>query len=127
MSAKAKQPASGSASTARASLLGPIAAGFLLDLVDLATYGPIGLWAGLAVGGLTGYFLAASLGVRPGRRLVYALAAGVYCSLPFTALLPAATLLGAFIGFRERQPAALQGEAVETAIEAEYEAHWSDE
>ena len=116
-----------SGTVSRASVLGPIAAGFLLDLVDFATYGPIGLWTGLAVGGLTGYFLAASLGARPERRLLYAVFAGVYCTLPFTAFMPAGTLLGALVQLRERRAPAPEEAARGPAIEAEYEARWTDD
>lgn len=91
-----------SRTTSHAAILGPIAAGILLDLVDFATFGPIGLWAGLVVGGAAGYLLAMGMGVRPERRWGYALAAGAYCTLPFTAYLPVATLLGAVIRLREK-------------------------
>jgi hypothetical protein len=126
-----KPPDEGSATASQSAAIGPVAAGLLLDLVDFATYGPIGLWTGLAVGGLTGYFLAASLGVPPERRLTYALVAGVYCMLPFTAFLPAGTLLGALVRYREGHPEAPEEGTEEAnekpAIEAEYEAHWDEE
>jgi hypothetical protein len=102
----------------------------LLDLVDFATYGPIGLWAGLVVGGLAGYVLAASMGVAAQRRWPYALVAGIYCMLPFTAFLPIATVLGGLIRLRESRPAGLEHEPLEShpdAIEAEYEARWDSE
>ena len=67
--------------------LSPILAGVLLDLLDFATYGPIGLWAGVVVGGLAGYLLARAMGFE--RRWPAAvLVAGAYCMLPFTAFVP---------------------------------------
>ena len=113
--------------SSQAAILGPVIAGLLLDLLDLATYGPIGLWAGLLVGGLGGYFLAASMGVEPGRRLRYALGAGAYCMLPFTAFLPVATLLGTVIRLRESSPPDPVAEDPGAAIEAEYSARWDEE
>ena len=117
----------GGETTSRAGSLGPVAAGFLLDLVDLATFGPIGLWTGAVLGGLAGYFLAAALNVLPKRRWVYAGVAAVYCTLPFTAFLPCATLLGTIIRWRETRPQAVESKTAPGAtpvIEAEYESRW---
>ncbi len=111
-------------------MIGPIAAGVILDLVDFATLGPIGLWAGLVLGGAAGYLLATGMGVRHDRRLGYALAAGAYCTLPFTAYLPAATLLGALIRLREKDPVAAEPElpaSERPAIPAAYESRWDDD
>ena len=111
----------------RAVAIGPIAAGVILDLVDFATFGPIGLWAGLVLGGAAGYLLAAGMGVRRDRRLGYALAAGAYCTLPYTAFLPAATLLGALIRLREKDstPAESDQASSEHALTlADYESRW---
>ena len=116
--------------SSRTAAIGPIAAGLLLDFVDFATYGPIGLWAGLALGGGAGYLLASGLGVAPERRPVYALVAGVYCMLPFTAFLPCATLVGALIRWRETRPSAPEPSGAEgptPVIEAEYRSRWDRE
>jgi hypothetical protein len=110
--------------------LGPIAAGLLLDLVDVATYGPVGIWAGLVVGGAAGYLLAAGLGVPSERRLTYAAVSGMYCMMPFTAFLPVATVVGALVRFRERNPPAVELDtdpASRPAVEAEYRSSWDDE
>ena len=80
---------------------GPIAAGVIIDLVDLATFGPIGLVLGLPVGGLAGYWMGTCLGLDRKARLLCALAAGIYCTIPFTELIPLATLVGAYARFRE--------------------------
>lgn len=72
----------------------PVVAGLILDAFDFATLGPIGLYAGLVVGGVAGWWLAPSFGFSPERRWLCALLAGVYCTLPFTSYLPVATVLG---------------------------------
>lgn len=107
-------------------MVGPILAGVLLDLVDFATYGPIGLWAGALVGGLAGYFLSMSMGVEAARRWSYAAIAGAYCMMPFTAFLPLATVLGAVIRIRERGRPATSPDETAPAIEAEYRSRWDD-
>ncbi len=113
--------------TSRKAIIGPVLAGFLLDLVDFATYGPIGLRAGAVIGGLTGYFLAMSMGVEARRRWRYAAIAGAYCMLPFTAFLPLATVLGTVIRWREGTRPAQLPEGPAPTLEAEYRAHWDDE
>lgn len=88
---------------------GPVAAGMLLDLIDLATFGPIGLITGLPVGAAAGWWMASALGVEKKNRRWFALAAAIYCTIPFTAVIPLATLTGAYVRFkqsdRERLPA----------------------
>jgi len=124
---------SGDETSSRKQILGPVLAGLLLDLLDLATYGPIGLWAGLLVGGLGGYLLAVSMGVPSQRRLFYAGLAGLYCMLPFTAFLPLGTLLGTLVRLREHAPprapaASAPGpKADRPAIEAEFRSRWEDD
>jgi hypothetical protein len=80
---------------------GPIVAGIIIDLVDLATYGPIGYVLGLPVGGLAGYWMGRCLGLERKACLFCALAAGVYCTIPYTETIPLATLVGAYARFRE--------------------------
>ena len=113
--------------SSRKAVLAPVIAGLLLDALDLATYGPIGLWAGLAVGGLAGYFLAASMGVAQKRRLGYAAVAGVYCMMPFTAFLPVATVLGTLIQLREGDPPDRPDDDPKPVIEAEYRSRWDED
>jgi hypothetical protein len=111
----------------RKAVIGPVLAGFLLDLVDFATYGPIGIWAGAVVGGLAGYFLAMSMGVEAERRWPYAAIAGAYCMLPFTAFLPLATVLGTLIRLREGTPPPQPPEGSAPTLEAEYRSRWDDD
>jgi hypothetical protein len=80
---------------------GPIAAGMLIDLVDLATFGPIGYVLGLPIGGLAGYWMGRCLRLERKASLLCALAAGVYCTIPYTEAIPLATLVGAYARFRE--------------------------
>jgi hypothetical protein len=80
---------------------GPVVAGMILDVVDLATFGPIGLFLGLPLGGLAGYWLGSALGLSRKARLGCALAGGVYCTIPGTEFIPLGTLVGAFARFRE--------------------------
>ncbi len=80
---------------------GPILAGIVIDLVDLATFGPIGLVLGIPLGGAAGYWMGTALGLERKHAWLCALAAGIYCTIPFTEVLPLATLVGAFVRFRE--------------------------
>ena len=80
---------------------GPILAGVIIDAVDLATFGPIGLVLGLPIGGLAGYWMGTCLGLDRKACVLCALAAGIYCMIPFTEVVPLATLVGAYARFRE--------------------------
>jgi hypothetical protein len=83
--------------------LGPIAGGLLLDLLDLATFGPVGLVAGPVIGGLVGWWLGSLYAFSPRGRALLAAAAAVYLTVPFTEPVPVATLIGAVARFRERR------------------------
>jgi len=96
---------------------GPIVAGAVIDAVDFATFGPIGFILGLPVGGVAGYWMGRCLGLSRRSSFYCALAAGVYCTIPFTELIPLATLVGAYARFRESGREALP----ETADSAEPE------
>ncbi len=84
--------------------LKPIVAGILIDLVDFATLGPIGIYLGFLLGGLLGYWICSIYKLRPLHRFLGALITGIYCTLPFTAFIPAATLMGAYIEFLVVKP-----------------------
>jgi hypothetical protein len=71
----------------------PILTALAIDLADLAMIGPTGLVAGFWVGfALTG-MLTLATGVPLRRAAVLSLLAGIYCMLPFTDLVPLATML----------------------------------
>jgi hypothetical protein len=67
-------------------------AGLAIDGLDLMTYGPIGLYAGLIVGGTAGYLLAPMLGFSERGRWLSALMTGIYCTVPLTGFIPAAAV-----------------------------------
>jgi len=98
---------------------GPIVAGMLIDFVDLATFGPIGYVLGLPVGGLAGYWMGRCLGLERKASLFCALAAGFYCTIPYTEAIPLATLVGAYARFRESGREALPDE--EAGVEPDEE------
>ena len=109
---------------------GPMAAGLVIDGLDLMTYGPIGLYTGLIVGGIAGYLLAPMLGFSERGRWLCALMTGVYCTVPMTGFIPAAAigagLSQVFMREREPRPEAIEDERDPTlrpegSIEAEYE------
>ena len=81
--------------------MGPIAAGVIIDMIDIITFGPVGLVLGVPIGAAAGYWLGQSMNLRTNQCLMCALAAGIYCTIPFTELLPLGTLVGAIVRFNE--------------------------
>ena len=73
----------------------PYAAAALLDAIDLATFGPMGIWVGFVLGALAGWGLAEYLGFAQRNRWMGATLAGLYCMMPGTHLLPLATMVTA--------------------------------
>jgi hypothetical protein len=71
----------------------PILTALAIDLADLAMIGPTGLVAGFWVGFVLTSMLTLATGVPLRRALVLSLLAGIYCLLPFTDLVPLATML----------------------------------
>jgi hypothetical protein len=86
--------------------LGPIAGGIILDVVDFATFGPIGLFIGWIAGGLTGWWIGSIYKFSTRGRILLAIAAAAYCSAPGTEFLPLATIVSAIARFwdTERRP-----------------------
>ena len=84
--------------------LGPLAAGIIIDVVDFATFGPIGLVLGPILGGLAGWWVSSIYHFRTRGRLIVAILAAIYCTIPFTELLPLATLVAAAARFFEGPP-----------------------
>ncbi|MCP4109708.1 MAG: hypothetical protein GY749_30015 [Desulfobacteraceae bacterium] len=83
--------------------MGPIIPGLMIDLVDLITFGPIGVsGAGLVVGGVAGYWIASSFKLPIKKCLMGSMIAGAYCTLPFTGVVPVGTLIGAYVRFHEQ-------------------------
>lgn len=75
--------------------IGPIAAGLILDAGDLMTFGPLGIYTGLLVGFAVGFWLTGMYGFKTPARLLWSCVAGVYCTIPFTEMLPIATMISA--------------------------------
>jgi hypothetical protein len=76
---------------------GPLFGGMLLDLVDLATFGPAGLYGGFLLGGAAGWWLGHRFGLGPRHRTTLALAAAAYSATPATEALPLGTLIGGLV------------------------------
>lgn len=85
--------------------LGPLAGCMLLDLADFLTFGPIGLLIGVPVGGAIGWWLGSMYGFGRTGRTILAILSGIYCTIPFTELLPIATIVGAVARFNAGRPA----------------------
>lgn len=84
--------------------IGPVVAGMIIDAIDFITFGPIGLLVGLPVGAAAGFWLAQCLGLDKKVSAICALIAGIYCTIPYTELLPLGTLVGALVRFQESEP-----------------------
>ena len=82
--------------------LGPLAGGLILDFVDIATFGPVGLLGGFVVGGLAGWWVSSIYEFSPRSRLALAALAAVYTAVPLTEPLPLATAISALARFRRR-------------------------
>jgi hypothetical protein len=78
--------------------------GLIIDFVDLATFGPIGRYLGFPIGAFAGYWMGRALGLERKPCLLCALAAGIYCMMPGTELIPIATVVGALARYRESAP-----------------------
>ena len=83
--------------------LGPLAGGMILDFVDLATFGPLGLALGLPVGIAVGWWICSIYELSWQVRFLVVVVAGIYCMAPFTGALPLATLISAIARFQPRE------------------------
>ena len=71
--------------------LGPLAAGIMLDVLDLATFGTIGVFVGAIVGAYAGWVIGDFEGLDKDGRTVLACCAAIYMMIPMTEPLPIAT------------------------------------
>jgi hypothetical protein len=106
-------------------------AGLAIDAVDLMTFGPVGIYTGMFVGGAVGYWLAPTLGFPPKGRWLSALMTGIYCTMPITGFIPAAAIAAGLSRalFQEDDAAASQAEPdlrPDESIEAKYTSEWKD-
>lgn len=83
---------------------GPVVAGIIIDFVDLATFGPVGLVLGFPVGAAAGFWLAQCMGLDRKVSAICAAIAGVYCTIPNTEFIPLGTLVGAFVRLSDPDP-----------------------
>jgi hypothetical protein len=84
--------------------LGPLAGGMILDFVDLATFGPVGLFGGFLIGAAVGWWVSSIYGFTTQARILFATFAAIYTAIPFTELLPLATIISAIARFRPQYP-----------------------
>lgn len=78
---------------------GPLIGAIILDLVDLVSFGPLGI-GGFFIGLLVGWWMISVYDLSTKTRIWLSLLAGVYCLVPFTELIPVATLVTAFARFK---------------------------
>lgn len=78
---------------------GPIAAALVIDGIDFMARGPLGLVFGMLVGGSVAYAIGSAFELPVWKRLLLALAAGTYCTLPVLKTVPLATILTAAFQF----------------------------
>ena len=81
----------------------PILGGLILDFADLATFGPIGIYTGMIVGGVIGWLISDIYGFSKSGRTICSVLAGLYCMVPGTFFLPLATVVSAVARFNRRQ------------------------
>lgn len=82
--------------------LGPLAGGFILDFMDLVTFGPLGFYAGPLIGALIGWWITSIYRFSIPSRVLWAVLAALYCAIPGTEFIPVATLISALARFAER-------------------------
>ena len=80
---------------------GPVLAGMIIDVLDIATFGATGIYIGFLLGAPAGWYLARRLGLDRKRALLAALGSGIYCTVPFTSPIPVATLIGVWARSRQ--------------------------
>ncbi len=77
----------------------PIIGGLILDFADLATFGPIGIYLGMAVGCTIGWLIGGIYEFSNKSRIIFTLLAGIYCMIPGTFYMPIATVISAVARF----------------------------
>jgi hypothetical protein len=86
-------PEEGGTRGSKRKTLAPWVAGLILDGLDLATAGPVGIYGGFIVAFFVGWWLASQFGYKRGGRLLIAILSAVYIATPFTEIVPVATVL----------------------------------
>jgi len=80
---------------------GPLIGAIILDLVDLASFGPLGI-GGFLIGIGVGWWMLSMYTISTATRMWLSLLAGVYCLIPFTELIPVATIITAIARFKQK-------------------------
>jgi hypothetical protein len=112
-------------------VFGPMLAGLAIDALDLMTFGPIGIYTGVIVGGAAGWWLAPELGFPQRMRWLCAALTGLYCTIPLTGFLPLAAIVAGISRLFDAPLEETEGAADDAldpkgSIEAEYESQWED-
>jgi len=79
----------------------PLIGGLVIDLTDLATFGPAGIYAGFIVGATVGWLISSIYGFSTRTRAIWAILAGIYCMVPGTAFFPIATVVSVMSRFNK--------------------------
>jgi hypothetical protein len=90
---RAEKRAIAEAKAAKRHGLWPVLGGVIIDVVDVATIGGLGIVGGMLVGSFVSYAVFRQQGVSRFKSLALGAVGGVYCAIPFTEALPLATLL----------------------------------
>lgn len=81
--------------------VGPVAGGLILDFVDLATFGPFAIFLGPFMGFAVGWWISSIYNFSKPAKIFWSTLAAVYCAIPFTGIIPLATLISAISRFME--------------------------
>lgn len=84
--------------------LGPLAGGIILDTLDIATFGPLGIYFGGFIGFTVGWWITSFYDFGPRMRFAIATLAAIYLTMPLTEILPLATSVSAIARFRGQDP-----------------------
>lgn len=82
--------------------VGPLAGGLILDFADILTFGYLGFSIGPVVGAVIGWWISSIYHFKVSSRIIWAVLAALYLSIPATELLPIATIISALAKFQEK-------------------------
>lgn len=82
--------------------LGPIGTGLVIDSFDLLTVGPFGIYSGAIIGIILTHFLMRNSALSKRLKIILSLLVAIYLTIPGTAILPVATVIGVIARFFNR-------------------------
>lgn len=88
--------------TRRRGRIAPVFVGLILDAVDFATMGPLGLSGGFLLGGAAAFWGARQVGLEGRSVWLAAIGGAIYAATPATELLPLGTLIGLVVQLTRR-------------------------